>query len=147
MNFSANQYKCLVQKKSFCSIYKIILLQLPTYLPLSSGFGVHHTKWEKNIVINSSEIKPSDSYKWTVYSKSIETDTGFMKREMNNEWNINFLQNIKCIQKVLRLTLYLRRDKWTMNETLISFKISSAFKKCQNWSCIYQERNEQWMKH
>ena len=79
--------------------------------------------------------------------KSIETEAVFTKTEMNNEWNINFLQNLRCVEKVSRLKLYLPSQKWTMNETLIFFKIWDALKKYQDWSCIYQDRNEQWMKH
>ena len=30
---------------------------------------------------------------YAVYSESIETEAVFIKSEMNNEWNINFLQN------------------------------------------------------
>ena len=45
----------------------------------------------------------------------------FTKTEMNNEWNVNLLQNMRCMQKVLRLKLYLSRQKWTMDETLIFF--------------------------
>ena len=78
--------------------------------------------------------------------KSIETEAVFTKREMNNEWNVDFLQNTSCVEKVSRLKLYLPREKWTMNETLIFFKIRAVLKKYRDWSCIYQERNEQWMK-
>ena len=33
-----------------------------------------------------------------------------------------------------------------MNETLIFFKIRAELKKYRDWSCIYQDRNEQRMK-
>ena len=32
-------------------------------------------------------------YKYKVYSKSIKTKAVFVKTEINNEWNINFLRN------------------------------------------------------
>ena len=56
------------------------------------------------------------SSKYEVCWKSIETEAVFTKTEMNNEWNVDFLQNTSC------------------------------FKKYRDWSCIYQDRNEQWMK-
>ena len=43
---------------------------------------------------------------------------------MNNKWNINFLQNVRQVQKVSRLKLYLQKQ--TINEILIiceSFEI------------------------
>ena len=87
------------------------------------------------------------SSKYELCWKSIETEAVFTKREMNNEWNVDFLQNTSCVEKVSRLKLYLPREKWTMNETLIFFfKIRAVLKKYRDWSCIYQERNEQWMK-
>ena len=42
---------------------------------------------------------------------------------MNNDWNINSLQNISCVQKLSRLELYLPGQELTMNEMLILFKI------------------------
>ena len=49
-------------------------------------------------------------------------------------------------KNVSRLKLYLPRQKWTMNETLIFFKIRAVLKKYWDWICIYLEGNEQWMK-
>ena len=59
---------------------------------------------------------------------------------MNNEWNINFLQNLRCVEKVSKLKLYLRKQKWTITETLIFFEIL-VVKKYRDWSCIYQDSN------
>ena len=47
--------------------------------------------------------------KYELCSKSIETEAVFTETDMNNEWNINFLQNARCVQKVLWLKLYLPR--------------------------------------
>ena len=54
--------------------------------------------------------------------------SSIVKTELNNEWNVNFLPKTKCVQKVLRLKQYLLRTKWTMNETLIFFKIRTVKK-------------------
>ena len=78
--------------------------------------------------------------------KIIETDAIFTKKEMNNEGNVDFLQNKRCVDKVSRLKLYLPRKKWTMNETLIFIKIRDVLIEYRAWSCIYQERNGQWKK-
>ncbi len=61
------------------------------------------------------------------------------KTEMNTEWNVNFLQNTRCGQKV-------SRQKWTMNETSIFFEIQDVFKKYSDWNSNYPHRNEQWLK-
>ena len=91
-------------------------------------------------------MKHSFSSKDKVCSNSIKTEAVFTKGELNNEWNIHFLQKTRCVQIVSRLKLYLPRQKWTINETFIFLKIQGAFK-YQDWSCIYQDRNELWMKH
>ena len=58
------------------------------------------------------------------------------------KWTMNetliFLKNTKYVPKVSRLNLYLPRQKWTMNETLIFLQIRPVFKKYRDWSCIYQ---------
>ena len=43
-------------------------------------------------------------------SKSIETGAVCTKTDMNNKLNVNFLQNTRFVQKVLRLGLYLLRQ-------------------------------------
>ena len=86
------------------------------------------------------------SSKYNLRWKSIETEALFTKTEINNKCNVDFLQNTTCFGKVSRLKLYLPRQKWTMNETLIFFKIRPVMKKYRDWSCIYQDRSEQWMK-
>ena len=48
--------------------------------------------------------------------KGIETEAVFTQTGMNNEWNVTFLRNKRCMKKV------------------------------GDWSCIYQDKNEQWMK-
>ena len=65
---------------------------------------------------------------------------------MNNEWNINLLQDMSSVEKESTLKLYLPGQKWTMNETLICFKIWALLKKNQHWNCICQDWNEQWIK-
>ena len=69
-----------------------------------------------------------------------------METEINNEWNVDFLQNTRYFQNVSVSKLYLPRQKWTMNETSIFFKIRRIFKMYQSRSCIYRDRNKQWMK-
>ena len=39
------------------------------------------------------------------------------------------LQGTSCVEKISRLKLYLPRQKWTITETLISFKIQAVLKK------------------
>ena len=65
--------------------------------------------------------------RYETYSKNIKNEAVFTKRKINNEWNFDFLQNTSCVEKVSRLKLYLPRKKWTMNETLIFFKIKCLF--------------------
>ena len=72
-------------------------------------------------------MKRSFSSKNEVRSKGIETETVFTKTEMKNEWNVHFLQRMKCVLKVLKLKLYLPRQKYRMNETFIFFKEWSVF--------------------
>ena len=60
----------------------------------------------------------------------------------SNEKNIK-----RCVLKELKLMLYLLRHKWMSIETLIFFKIQGIIKKYWDWSCIYHNRNEWWMKH
>ena len=52
----------------------------------------------------------------------------------------------RCAENVSTLMQYLPRQKWTMNETLIFFKMQNVMKKYRDWSCIYQDRNEKWTK-
>ena len=84
--------------------------------------------------------------KYELCWKSIPTEAVFTKTEMNNEWNVDFLENTRPVEKVSRQKLYLPRQKWTMNKTLIFFKIRGVLKKYPDESCIYQDRHEQWMK-
>ena len=39
------------------------------------------------------------SLKFELSWKSIETEAVFTKTEMNNEWNVDFLQNTSCVDK------------------------------------------------
>ena len=89
-------------------------------------------------------MKRSFSSKYELCWKSIETVAVFTKTKLNNKWNVHFLQNTNCVEKVSRLSLYLPRQNWTINETFIFFKIRTVLKKYRDWSCIYQDRNEQW---
>ena len=68
-------------------------------------------------------MKRSFSSKYEVYWKSIETEAVFTKKEINNEWNVHFLQNTRCIEKVLRLKPYLPSEIYRMNELLIFLNI------------------------
>ena len=56
-------------------------------------------------------------YYWTrfVQKEHREWSRILKKREINNEENVNFLQNISYVKKITRLKLYLPRKKWTMN--------------------------------
>ena len=96
---------------------------------------------------NEQWMKHSLSSEYELCSNSIKIEAVFTRRELNNEWNIDFLQKTRCVQIVTRQKLYLPRENWTMNETLIFFKIQGVFEWYQDWSCIYQGRIEQWMKH
>ena len=42
--------------------------------------------------------------------KKYQDEDVFTKTEMNNQWNINFLQNTSCVHGVLKLKLYLLRQ-------------------------------------
>ena len=66
---------------------------------------------------------------------------------MYNELNINFLQIQNEFLKILaRVKMYLPWRKWTMNESLIFFKIPDEFfKNYRDKSYIYHDGNEQWM--
>ena len=105
-------------------------------------------------------MKRSFSSKDKLFWKSIETECIFTKREMNNEWNVDFLHNTSCVEKVSRLKLYLPREKWTMNEALIFFKDELCWKSIetegvftktaknnyQNEIFIHSNINGQWIK-
>ena len=95
---------------------------------------------------NEQRMKCWFSSKYEMCWKSIGNETVFTKKKINNEWNVDFLQHTRCVEKVSRLKLYLPRQKWTKNETLIFFKTRDVLKKNRDWSCIYQDRNEQTMK-
>ena len=47
-------------------------------------------------------------------SKSMKTEAVFTKTEMENKWNFDFLQTMRCDQKVPRLKLYLLWQKQSM---------------------------------
>ena len=53
--------------------------------------------------------------------KTVELEALFTKKEMLNELKVDFFQNMRFVQKVSKLNLYLPRKKGTMNETLTSF--------------------------
>ena len=63
---------------------------------------------------NEQWMKRWFSLKYELCWKSIETEAVFTKREMNNEWNVDFLENTSCVEKVSRLKLYLpeRNEQW-----------------------------------
>ena len=68
-------------------------------------------------------MKRRFSLKYEVFSEYISPEAVFTKTEMNNEWNVDFLQNTRYFQNISISKLYLPRQKWTMNETSIFFKI------------------------
>ena len=71
------------------------------------------------------------------------TDAVFNRNEQwMKRW---FVENMRC-SKSIQTEDILPKQKWTMNETLIFFKIRAGLKECRDWSCIYQDRNEQQMK-
>ena len=55
----------------------------------------------------------------------------------------NVYINTSYVQKVSRLKLYIPRQKWTINETLIFFKLYIVSKKYCDWSCINQDKKKQ----
>ena len=91
---------------------------------------------------NEQWMKRSFSTKYKLRWKFIETEAIFTKTEMNTEWNVHFQQNTSCVENLSRLKLYLPRQKWTMNETFIFYKIQAVLKIYRDWSCFYQYRNE-----
>ena len=52
-------------------------------------------------------MKRSFTLKCELCSKSFDTEAIFTKTDINNEWNVNFLQNVGSVPKVLRPKLYL----------------------------------------
>ena len=78
--------------------------------------------------------------------KSIEIEAVFTKIEINNEWNVNSLQNTRCVEKVSRQKLYLPKLKWTMNKTLILTKICAVLKKSIETEAVFTkiEMNNEW---
>ena len=72
-------------------------------------------------------LKKENSFSFrTIWLKSLPTQ--FLK------------QYTSSVQKLLREELYLRRQKWTVNETLMFFKIQGIYKKYRNWCQINSER-------
>ena len=55
----------------------------------------------------------------------METDAVYTMTEKNDERNVNFLQNMWCVEKVTRLKPYFSRQKRTMNEISIFFQNTS----------------------
>ena len=120
-------------KNLFSSKYEVCSINVETEAVFTKTRM--NNKWNNDIPQNTSYVQ-----------KVIEIEAVFTKTEMNSEWNVNFLQNTRCVEKLSKLKLYLPRKKWTINEKFIFFKIRGVFNKCRNWSCIYQNRNVQWMK-
>ena len=110
---------------------------LKKYPDESCIYQDRHEQWMKRWFLKK---------KYELCWKSIPTEAVFTKTEMNNEWNVDFLENTRTVEKVSWQKLYLPRQKWTMNKTLIFFKIRGVLKKYPDESCIYQDRHEQWMK-
>ena len=51
------------------------------------------------------------SLKYELCLKSIETEAVYTKIKMNNKWNVDFLQNTSCVEKVLLYFDLLTRPK------------------------------------
>ena len=54
-------------------------------------------------------------------SKSIEAQAVFTKTEMNNEWNVNFLLNTKCVQKGIEDEAVFTKTKRSSDGNLLDF--------------------------
>ena len=101
-----------------------------TFIPFKiQGVSKYYQDWSC-IYQNRNEqwMKHSFLSKYKVCPNSIKTEAVSTKTEMNNEWNIHFLQNTRCVQIVSRLKLYLPKQKCTMNETFIFYKIQGVSK-------------------
>ena len=122
---------CYLKKTQFLyasCIEKVLRLKL--YLP--------RQKWTMNETLIFSELRAAFKKKYQ--------DWRCIYQDRNEQWMKRSHRNMRCIEKVLKLMLYLPRQKWIMNETLILSEFQAVLKKYQDWSCIYQDRNEQWMK-
>ena len=57
-----------------------------------------------------------------------------------------FFEDTSCdqmIQKYPRQKLYLPRQKWTINKTLIFLRIRDVIENNDKWNCIYQDWKKQ----
>ena len=82
---------------------------------LSGKMCNRETEWQSN-------KKKKKKLCLEVVLKIIETEAVFYQ-DRNKQWMKHyFFQNFRFVQKVLKLKLYLPRQKWTMNEIIISFK-------------------------
>ena len=67
---------------------------------------------------NVQWMKSKFSTKYERCSKSIETEAVCIKREMNNERNVNFHQNARFVQKVATETVFTKtkmNNEWNVN--------------------------------
>ena len=67
-------------------------------------------------------------FKTQLCSKSYVCEAAFTNKEVNNEWNFDFLQNTNGVQKVSWQKLFVPIKKLTMTETFIYFKIQTLLK-------------------
>ena len=85
-----------------------------------------------------------------VFSMCVPKSSSLKMYLRSEKWTMNetlIFYKIRAVLKKFRdWSCIYQERKWTMNETLIFFKIRAVLKKYRDWSCIYQERNEQWMK-
>ena len=73
-------------------------------------------------------MKRSFSSKYEVCSKIIKTEAVFIKREMNDEWNVNFLQNSSLDIQLVYSNVF--SIYWSTSETpgmKLRCRISSDF--------------------
>ena len=66
---------------------------------------------------------------YKVCSKSIEAEAVFTTTEMNNEWNVNFLQNTNTAEKSIEIEAAFTNIEVMKKETLIFFKKQGYFRK------------------
>ena len=82
--------------------------------------SINERKTFTSIVVPGKTTKFQYILKYKVCSKSVETKAVFIKTEMNNEWNINFLRNTKLHSKRIETeAVYLKTEM--NNEQNINF--------------------------
>ena len=82
---------------------------------------------------------------YKMWSKSIKTEAIFTKTEKNNEWNIKFLWNTRCDEKVSKTeAVFIKieiNNEWNSNFLL---NMRCVKKNIKDWIWIYQIKHGQW---